>query len=598
MSAKGEASTRDAVSATSAGSGRGFLRLLCTGLGEGDLAAVEAELRRTGRPFRIRACASRAELERESPRRWSAILAALDSAALPPAAVLDTLAAGARDMPVIGLVGADQEGVAISLMQRGLGDYVLRQRLDRLVPVLVRERRAAVVRRAFRRRGQLIKEREHRLAGLLESFYEVYYRCSPEGTLLDVSPSIAARSGYLPSELVGRNVRELYADPGDRDRVLSELMKTGLIEDLPVGFRLKSGEVHEALMRARLVRDADGRPVAIDGALRDVTERKRMEDALRQSEQRYRLLVESAADPIFSLDREGTFLFVNQVAARYFGREAKDFVGTRMWDWFPPAVADWQAQQVREVIDQGAGRTVENHSEVAGQARWFSADIRPIRDSDGIIRSALVISRDITSVRLAGEQLRRTEVLYRTLAENFPNGSVFLFDRQLRFTVAEGSGLLSIGPSRDQLVGRTPCEVFPPDVCGTIEPAYRAALSGESAVLEVPYSGRMYEVHVLPVRGGGEDYVQGMVMTQDITARKRAEKEREELIGELREALASIKTLRGLIPICSACKKIRNDRGYWQQVDDYVREHSEATFSHGLCGDCARRLYPEFAEDE
>jgi PAS domain S-box-containing protein len=338
--------------------------------------------------------------------------------------------------------------------------------------------------------------------------------------------------------------------------------------------------------------------VAIDGALRDVTERKRMEDALRRSEQRYRLLVESAADPIFSLDREGTFLFVNQVAARYFGREPKDFVGTRMWDWFPPAVADWQAQQVREVIDQGAGRTVENHSEISGRARWFSADIRPIRDADGTIRSALVTSRDITSMRQAAEQLKRTEELYRTLAVNFPNGSVFLFDRQLRFTVAEGSGLLSVGPSRADLVGRTPCEVFPVEVCEAIEPAYRAALHGESAVLEVPYGGRVYEVHILPVRDGGEAVVQGMVMTQDITARKRAETEREELIQELRKALASIKTLSGLIPICSACKKIRNDRGYWQQVDDYVREHSEATFSHGLCGDCARRLYPEFAEDE
>jgi DNA-binding NarL/FixJ family response regulator len=63
---------------------------------------------------------------------------------------------------------------------------------------------------------------------------------------------------------------------------------------------------------------------------------------------------------------------------------------------------------------------------------------------------------------------------------------------------------------------------------------------------------------------------------------------------ELQEALAKVKTLRGLVPICASCKKIRDDQGYWQQVEVYVRQHSEAEFSHGLCPDCAKKLYPEF----
>ena len=66
---------------------------------------------------------------------------------------------------------------------------------------------------------------------------------------------------------------------------------------------------------------------------------------------------------------------------------------------------------------------------------------------------------------------------------------------------------------------------------------------------------------------------------------------------ELQEALAKVRTLRGLLPICASCKKIRNDQGYWQQVEVYVRDHSEAEFSHCLCPDCARKLYPELYED-
>ncbi len=83
---------------------------------------------------------------------------------------------------------------------------------------------------------------------------------------------------------------------------------------------------------------------------------------------------------------------------------------------------------------------------------------------------------------------------------------------------------------------------------------------------------------------------------RDITERKRAEKERLDLINRLQDALAEIKSLRGILPICSNCKKIRNDRGSWEQIEVYIRGHSEAEFSHGLCPECMKKLYPEFSE--
>jgi PAS domain S-box-containing protein len=84
----------------------------------------------------------------------------------------------------------------------------------------------------------------------------------------------------------------------------------------------------------------------------------------------------------------------------------------------------------------------------------------------------------------------------------------------------------------------------------------------------------------------------------DITERKRAEEERERLIEELQEALAKVKTLSGLLPICASCKRIRDDRGYWQQIEAYIQEHSDAEFSHSVCPECARKLYPEIFQDE
>jgi hypothetical protein len=72
------------------------------------------------------------------------------------------------------------------------------------------------------------------------------------------------------------------------------------------------------------------------------------------------------------------------------------------------------------------------------------------------------------------------------------------------------------------------------------------------------------------------------------------EREKERLIEELQKALSEVKTLRGYLPTCSNCKKVRNDQGYWLQIEAYIQEHSEARFSHGICPECAEKLYPEY----
>ncbi|MFC1837706.1 hypothetical protein ACFLYW_03395 [Thermodesulfobacteriota bacterium] len=83
---------------------------------------------------------------------------------------------------------------------------------------------------------------------------------------------------------------------------------------------------------------------------------------------------------------------------------------------------------------------------------------------------------------------------------------------------------------------------------------------------------------------------------QNITKRIKAENAKAELIDELQKALDRVHLLGGLLPICASCKKIRDDRGYWNQIETYIRDHSEAEFSHGICPDCAQELYPEFYE--
>lgn len=82
-------------------------------------------------------------------------------------------------------------------------------------------------------------------------------------------------------------------------------------------------------------------------------------------------------------------------------------------------------------------------------------------------------------------------------------------------------------------------------------------------------------------------------LVQEVAERKKSEQEKERLIGELQQALAEVKKLSGLLPICASCKRIRDDQGYWRQIEGYISAHSEADFSHGICPKCAKELYPE-----
>jgi hypothetical protein len=85
-------------------------------------------------------------------------------------------------------------------------------------------------------------------------------------------------------------------------------------------------------------------------------------------------------------------------------------------------------------------------------------------------------------------------------------------------------------------------------------------------------------------------------LQKEILVREKAEKELKKIVEELNKALEEVKTLQGIIPICSSCKNIRNDQGFWEKVESYIGGHTDAKFSHGVCPDCAKKLYPELNE--
>jgi PAS domain S-box-containing protein len=115
----------------------------------------------------------------------------------------------------------------------------------------------------------------------------------------------------------------------------------------------------------------------------------------------------------------------------------------------------------------------------------------------------------------------------------------------------------------------------------------------------VKKDGTVFPVSVVssPIFENG-NVVAAVTAFRDITSRKEIEQEREQLLLAYEDALHNIKTLKGLMPICASCKRIRDDKGYWNQIESYIQQHSDAEFSHGICPECAKRIYPKYYLDK
>ena len=156
-----------------------------------------------------------------------------------------------------------------------------------------------------------------------------------------------------------------------------------------------------------------------------------------------------------------------------------------------------------------------------------------------------------------------------------------------------------IGKPADQILGCTCSELM--QACGASaeeSPFQRVLQSRQRETITLPLDGRWFSLVIDPIRDEAGNLVGAVQIISDITERKEAAEEQERLVRELKDALAQVKTLKGFLPICASCKGIRDDEGYWHRVEKYIGDHAGVKFSHGLCPDCAQKLYPDYYGDD
>jgi two-component system cell cycle sensor histidine kinase/response regulator CckA len=288
-------------------------------------------------------------------------------------------------------------------------------------------------------------------------------------------------------------------------------------------------------------------------SFRDTSDRARAEQALRESEERYRSLVESALDTIFTSDATGRFLYVNNAAAATLGLTPAQVEGRTVDELFPPHVAERYRAGVRRVIETGQTITTEEPSEVAGTVRWFSTIVQPMRDAGGHIVAAQAIVRDITTRKLAEERLTRSE---ERLHQAIRVADIGFFDHD------HLKGERYWSPELRRIVGLAPDDPVPPhpstddrDKAQWIHADDRQLILDAVSRAHAPQSDGFYDVEYrftrtdgalrwLKVRSQtffrGEGQARHAVRTvggaQDITDRKLAEADRVRLQEQLTQA--------------------------------------------------------------
>jgi PAS domain S-box-containing protein len=247
---------------------------------------------------------------------------------------------------------------------------------------------------------------------------------------------------------------------------------------------------------------------------------------------------------------------------------------------------------MRKVMGQERKAFIFQHRLADGQIKDVEVFSGPVMYEGQLALYSIIY--DISERIQMQAQILREKQFSESLIHSLP-GIMYMFDVRDRLVRWNQNFETVTGYLASEIQTMSPIDfIAPPDrdnVAQAVKEVYRSGQAHVEAAL-LTKTGHVIAHSFTGVRfiSNQVSYLVGMGI--DITQAKLAENQRLELIAQLQEALSQVKKLSGFLPICAACKKIRDDKGYWNQIEAYIRDRSEAEFSHSICPECARKLYP------
>ncbi len=337
---------------------------------------------------------------------------------------------------------------------------------------------------------------------------------------------------------------------------------------------------------------------------------------------------------------DGYFKHLNPVWEQTLGFTNEELLSKPFLDFVHPDDQEATIAEAGKLANGGVARSFENrYRSKDGTYKWLIWNAFPLIDQQLIYATA----RDVTDLKREERRLAAQYEVTRVLAESatldnampkiieavcqsvdWALGAFWTVDKQANLLRCKDVWLSPTVEAKE-FVSVTGVTTFPPGiglpgrVWSSGKPAWIPDIIRDTNFPRMPFaaSNGLHGAFAFPILMAGEvtgvieffsrevrspeDNLLNMMSALgsqigQFTARKGVEEEREKLIAELQEALGNVKALSGLLPICATCKKVRDDRGYWNRIEDYVSAHSEAMFSHGICTECAMKLHPDWDE--
>jgi len=457
------------------------------------------------------------------------------------------------DLPFILFTGKGSEEIASRAISAGVTDYIQKEVGTGQYAVLANRIRNAV--NQYRSQREL-ETSQQRLSLFVEQSPLGVLEYNSDFEIVGLNEAGEEILGYSEAELRGETWTKLVTETSyeNVDEVTSALAEAeGGYHSIDENVR-KDGERIVCEWHNRVVTDDDGDVVAVFSQFQDVTERQERRRGIEALHEATRELMaassqEAVADRAVSTVRNVLGLPINSVylydedenalVPAATTEEALDLIGEPPV-YEPGESLSWEAftsgevQVFSDVSDEPGRYNPETSfgAEIIlplgdyGVMYVAATETGAFDDADVTLARTLAANAEQALSRIEREEtLRESQRRYRTLVENFPDGAVFLFDRDLQYVLAGGAELSSVGLSAGDFEGVGPRDLFPSDLADELVHYYREALQGRSNTFEQEYQGKQYRIQTIPVRNDAGDIVSGIAVSQNVTERKLRERE-------------------------------------------------------------------------
>lgn len=379
-----------------------------------------------------------------------------------------------------------------------------------------------------KRAEEALKIKERQLFSIYSNVPDVLFYLSVEPDnrfrFLTVNQSFLNKLHMSENQVIGKYVHEVIPDPlfsRAREKYLQAILEKKTVrweevENSPTGKRY--GDCYISA-----IFDEFGHPSNIIGSVHDSTVHKRLEETLRESQERLQLILDSTDDIIIMQDPEGKFLYFNSVSR--YGISDKETLGSSPYDFLDKEAAERLVERVKRVAETGKSMNQETSFVWKGQTLWFSDSLSPVRDSNGAITAVVTVSHNITERKRMEMALRESEATARALL-NAPTDSVILIDNQGIILALNEIAASRLGKHSDDLIGTLSYDHLPKEVAQRRRPLMAPLLEKKESVRFVDErEGRWYDTVSYPILNENGDVKKIAIIARDITEQKNIEKQ-------------------------------------------------------------------------